>query len=255
MTTPKKAALVPKIRWTAAEIEALAKRSYMIRKNSVLDMSPLEAIRRAQHEVLAKDRMRDLVALNQVERVTAAWKLLESQGYGAGQQAIQPLAPPQHEPVAIKLEEVTTPDLLAEFTKRLTTMLDPEHIRALAREEVNRVLEARIPGMFLQPDHDPVHPEQKPEEAKQFHVCVLGLEGNQKESLRREYGSMIDFHFLDGSEGVNRIKATCEKMDLTVRSRWCKGNLGSTSGWPKFTSAEGGGLDTIKRLINQRFNL
>jgi hypothetical protein len=243
------------IRWDASDIEALAKRSFLIRKNSITPISALESVRRAQDEVLKPNQRRELTGMHQVSRVVEAWKVLEEQGYGSREQTIQPIVPPQYEPVALKLEDVSTVDLLAEFVKRLTPILDPEYIRSLAREEANKVLESRIPGMLLQPDDIHVEGEKKEEESKVFHVCVLGLEGNQKESLRREYGSAIDFHFMEGSEGTNRIKATCERMDLTVRSRWCKGILGSTKGWPKFTSAESGGIDTIKRLINQHFKL
>jgi hypothetical protein len=242
------------IRWDASDIEAIAKRSFLIRKNAITPISPLESIRRAQDEVLKPNQRRELTGMHQVEKVVAAWKVLEEHGYGAREPAIQPMAIP--EPVKLKLEDVSTAELLAEFVKRLTPILDPEYIRTLAREEANKVLETRIPGMLLQPED--IHVEEqaeKQEDAKKFHVCVLGLEGNQKEALRREYGSLIDFHFLEGGEGVQRIKSTCEKMDLTVRSRWCKGNLGSTSGWPKFSSAEGGGMDTIKRLINKHFKL
>jgi hypothetical protein len=237
------------IRWDASDIEAIAKRSFLIRKNAITPISPLESIRRAQ-----PNQRRELTGMHQVEKVVAAWKVLEEQGYGARESAIQPLAIP--EPVKLKLEDVSTNDLLAEFVKRLVPILDPDYIRSLAREEANKVLETRIPSMLLHPDD--IHVEgaaEKKEGVKQFHVCILGLEGSQKESMRREYGSLIDFHFLEGSEGANRIKATCEKMDLTVRSRWCKGNLGSTSGWPKYSSAEGGGLETIKRLINQHFKI
>jgi hypothetical protein len=238
------------IRWDASDIEALAKRSYLIRKNAISPMSPLEAVRRAQDEVLKPNQRRELTGMQQVVRVVEAWKVLEAQGYGAREQAIQPVTPPQYQSVEARIEDISTAELLAEVVKRITPMLDPEYIRSLARDEANKVLEARIPQMLLQPDDIHVEGEaDKKEETKQFHVCILGLEGSQKESMRREYGSIIDFHFLDGSEGVNRIKATCERMDLTVRSRWC------TSGWPKFSSAEGGGLETIKRLINQHFKL
>lgn len=243
------------IRWDASDIEALAKRSYLIRKNAISPMTPLEAVRRAQDEVLKPNQRRELTGMHQVTKVVDAWKVLEEQGYGAREPAIQPIAP-QYQPAQLKLEDVSTADLLAEFMKRLAPVLDPDYIRDLARDEANKVLEARIPNMLLQPDDIHVEGETDQQQtAKKYNVCILGLEGNQKESMRREYGSLINFHFLDGSEGVNRIKATCEKMDLTVRSRWCKGNLGSTSGWPKFSSAEGGGLDTIKRMINQHFKL
>lgn len=243
------------IRWDASDIEALAKRSFLIRKNAISPMTPLESVRRAQDEVLKPNQRRELTGMHQVTKIVDAWKVLEAQGYGEREPAIQPLAP-QYQVKERTLEDFSTEAILGEFVKRLAPMLDPEYIRSMARDEANRVLEARIPGMLLQPDD--IHEEgEKEDEAptKKFHVCILGLEGSQKESMRREYGSLIDFHFMDGSEGVNRIKATCEKMDLTVRSRWCKGNLGSTSGWPKFSSAEGGGLDTIKRLINGHFKL
>lgn len=241
------------IRWDASDIEALAKRSYLIRKNAISPMSPLEAVRRAQDEVLKPNQRRELTGMHQVMKVVDAWKILEAQGYGAHEAAIQPVVPPQ--PIELNLEDISTADLLAEFVKRLAPVLDPDYIRLLARDEANKVLEARIPNMLLQPEDIHVEEAEQKEETRQLHVCVLGLEGNQKEALRREYGSLIDFHFLDGSEGMARIKATCERMDLTVRSRWCKRNLGSTSGWPKFSSAEGGGMETIKRLINQHFKL
>lgn len=242
------------IRWDASDIEAVAKRSYLIRKNSISPMSPLEAIRRAQDEVLKPNQRRTLTGLNQVTKVTEAWRILEEQGYGEGQPAIQPGPIPPQQQAALKLEDISTADLLSEFLKRLAPVLDPNYIRALAREEANKVLEERIPGMFLQPEEVLPAAEQA-EEAKKFHVCVLGLEGQQKESLRREFGSVIDFHFLEGSEGVSRIKATCERMDLTIKSRWCKGNLGSTKGWPRYSSAESGSIETIKRIINQTFKL
>jgi hypothetical protein len=243
------------IRWDASDIEALAKRSFLIRKNSISPMSPLESVRRAQDEVLKPNQRRELTGMNQIVKVVEAWKVLEAQGYGSREQAIQPVATP-HQPVALKLEDISTAELFAEFAKRLAPMLDPDYIRSIARDEANNVLETRIPNMLLQPDDIHVEGEkEKHDDAKKYHVCVLGLEGSQKESMRREYGSLIDFHFLDGSEGVRRIKATCEQMDLTVRSRWCKGNLGSTQGWPKYTSAENGGLETIKRLINQHFKI
>lgn len=245
--------MMKNIRWDASDIEAVAKRSFMIRKNAITPMTPLEAIRRAQDEVLKPNQRRDLTGMHQVVKVVDAWKILEAQGYGSGQQAIQPSVARQETPT-LKLEDVSTDDLLTEFMKRISVALDPNTIRAIAREEANRLLEARIPGMFLQQDEAPAEPEEEPAQRK-FHVCLLGLEGTQKESMRQEFGSLIDFHFLDGSEGVKRIKSTCEKMDLTIRSRWCKGNLGSTSGWPKYMSAESGGLDTIKRLIKSHFKL
>jgi hypothetical protein len=138
------------IRWDASDIEAIAKRSFLIRKNAITPISPLESIRRAQDEVLKPNQRRELTGMHQVEKVVAAWKVLEEQGYGARESAIQPLAIP--EPVKLKLEDVSTNDLLAEFVKRLVPILDPDYIRSLAREEANKVLETRIPSMLLHPD-------------------------------------------------------------------------------------------------------
>lgn len=246
-----------KIFWKSDEVEAIAKRSYLIRKNSVSDMSPLDAIRQAQKEVVPPERQRELTGLRQVAKILEFWKQLIAQKYGESSQVITPLAIPQHQPVPLKLEDVPMAEFMEEFARRMVTLLDPSYIKSIAREEVNRVLEARIPGMFLHPDPEPeeVKPESDTQERRQLHVCVLGLMGSQKEALRQAYGSAIDFHFMEGSEGANRIKATCERMDLTIKSRWCKGNLGSTRGWPKFSSAESGSLDTIKRIINSHFKL
>jgi hypothetical protein len=57
------------IRWDASDIEALAKRSFLIRKNSISPMSPLESVRRAQDEVLKPNQRRELTGMNQIVKV------------------------------------------------------------------------------------------------------------------------------------------------------------------------------------------
>jgi hypothetical protein len=244
-----------RIFWKSEHWQAVAKRSYIIRKDPLFKGSDVEAVRIAQREVLPAELHRNLISMAEVARIPGMWDELRAQGYAQDQSIINPVIPAEQRPAILSVSDIPTGDLMAELMKRIADVMNPDYIRAIAREEANAVIERRIPGL-LPPDPGPVAEEkiEEPEQRK-YRVCVIGLMGSQQETLKRNYGRLIDFHFLSGSEGANRIKATVERMEFTVRSKWCKGTLGSTSGWPNFTSAGDGGLDTIMRLINNRFKL
>lgn len=244
-----------RIFWKPDQWQAVAKRSYIIRKDALFKGSDVEAVRIAQREVLPVELHRNLISMAEVARIPGMWDELRTQGYAQDQGAISPMVPPEQRQAILSVSDISTPDLMAELMKRIADVMNPDYIRAIARDEANAVIERRIPGI-LPPDPGPVVDEvAEPKNERKYRVCVLGLMGSQQETLKRNYGRLIDFHFLSGSEGANRIKATVERMDFTVRSKWCKGTLGSTSGWPNFSSAGDGGMETIMRLINGRFKL
>jgi hypothetical protein len=242
-----------RIFWKSDQWTKVAKRSYVIKKDPLFQGSDIEAVRTAQREVLPAEIHRPLLSMQEVSRIKDMWEDLRANGYAQDQGVIQALSHPESKQVHLAIEDIPTDALMKEFFKRMLDTMNPEYIRRLAREEANAVIDRRMPGI-VPPDEEPIVEDLKPIE-RRFKVCVLGLMGAQQERLKQLYGRLIDFHFLSGGEGGNRIKATAALMDLTIKSKWCKGTLGSTSGWPNFTSAGDGGMETIQRLINQRFKL
>lgn len=243
-----------RIFWKPEQWQLVAKRSYIIKKDPLFQGSDIEAVRVAQREVLPANLQRPLLSMQEVIKLRDMWEELRAQGYAQVQAIIQPLSHPESKQVHLAIEDIPTEALMQEFFKRMLDVLNPDYLKRLVREEANAVIDRRMPGI-VPPDPEPLEPlDEKPIERK-FRVCVLGLMGAQQERLKQIYGRTIDFHFLSGSEGGNRIKSTAQVMDLTIRSKWCKGTLPSTSGWPNFTSAGDGGMETIQRLINQRFKL
>jgi hypothetical protein len=244
--------------WKPDQWQLVGKRSFLIRKDPLFNGTDIEAVRIAQREVLPADKQRPLISMQEVctDRydIREMWKELMKQGYGSDQGAILPTIPPQQRPVTLSISDIGTDDLMKELFKRMLETMSPDAMRKIAREEANAVIDRRVPGLLPADTH--VEPEKEIERVERRHkVCILGLDGAQQEQFRKEYGRIIDFHFLSGAEGGNRIKSTAGMMDFTIQSKWCKGTLGSTSGWPNFSSAGRGGLETIKRQLNQRFKL
>lgn len=242
-----------RIFWKPEQWQQVAKRSFVIKKDPLFQGSDIEAVRIAQREMLPAASQRPLISMQEVAPIKEMWEGLHASGYAQDQAVIQPLTHPESRNVHLAIEDIPTDALMKEFFKRMLDTMNPEYIRRLAREEANAVIDRRMPGL-VPPDQEPVIEEAKPAE-RRFKVCVLGLMGAQQEKLKQHYGRLIDFHFLSGAEGANRVKATAGLMDLTIKSKWCKGTLGSTSGWPNFSSAGEGGMETIQRLINGRFKL
>jgi hypothetical protein len=151
---------------------------------------------------------------------------------------------------------LSTELLLAELMKRLVQSSSDEHIRTIARDEANAVLDRRLPGVlppdtYSLPVKDFVEEVETAQVAK-HKICIIGLENRQQSILEDEYKGRVRFHFLSGAEGATRIKNTVKLMDFSIKTHWAKGTLGSTKGWENFTSSTGG-MDTIRRLINERF--
>jgi hypothetical protein len=130
-----------KIVWEPPQLAVVAKRSYLIRNDPLFLGTDVEAVRRAQRDVLPAELHRPLRSMQEVPRVLHLWRKLHEQSYtGHGDEA-----PPMAQPAkpSRPLEAESTANLLGELAVRLTDALDEERIRKLVREEVNRVLETR----------------------------------------------------------------------------------------------------------------
>lgn len=250
-----------RIQWKPDQWLTVAKQSYSLLLDPTFMGTQIEAVRRAQ-QALAPEFHRGLNSMQEVKpKITDLWKALEDQGFKAEAPVIQATVNHaiEHEHRQIQstmlLSDITTQDLMGEFMRRISDALDPATLRHLIRDEVNATLDRRMPGI-LPPDPDQEVPavEELPDRPQRHRVLVLGLQGSQEEILKRKYKGVVEFHFMSGGEGGTRIKNTVGLMDFSVRSKWCKGHLGSTSGWPNFTATTGG-IDSIQRLINQRFKI
>lgn len=245
-----------RIFWKPAQKLLVAQRAFALLKDPLFTGSELDAVRDAQ---LALDPSlhRDITGMQAVTPwIQTIWRELESNGFATPKATIVPQLNPnvEHEREARRvhqLSEFKTEDLLGEFFKRMTDLMDPANIREMVRTEVNAMLERRLPGV-LAPD-EYTEPEAPAPDSK-HRVCIIGLIAGQPDVMLRKYKGVIDFHFIDGSEGHNRVKGIVQTMDYTIRTKWCKGNLGSTHGWSNYTMCNGG-LESIQRLINERFHI
>jgi hypothetical protein len=242
--------------WGGAQWMAVAKRSYVIKECELFTGSDLDAIRHAQNEVLPVAMHRNLTGMHVVKRIPEKiWPELKAQGFGAEAGDIRPIEAPT---AGLRtLADESTGDLFRELARRLD-FLNETTLRAIMRDEANRVLEARLPASILrQGEPQPEQPLQAmgiTRQTPRHRVCVIGLLPGQDGILTTRYAGLIDFHWLDETAGVNRVRETVERMDYTIRSRWA-GHVGNMEGQANFASAAEGGMAMICRLIEQRFNL
>ena len=246
-----------RITWKPDQWLAVAQRSFSLLRDPMFNGSKIEAVRQAQRAVLPPELHRGLISMQEVTpKIPELWGKLHDQGYVEDVPVIQPHVnheiETQHQKTLL-LSDITTQDLMLEFMRRITDALDPSNLRNMVRTEVNAVIDRRMPGI-IPPDPEAFIPEPEPEKEKLLRVMIIGLNGGQQEIMKRKYAGIIDFHFLEGNEGAQRLKNTAGLMDFSVRSKWCKQNLPSTSGWPNFTATTGG-MDTIQRLINVKFKI
>ena len=249
-----------RIVWKPDHREVLARRSFTLLRDPLFSGTELAAVRQAMREKLEPALHRDLTGMQQVEPwIREIWKALEDGGYVAEEPVIKPLvdhaAERMHQAVTVKLSEISLSDLMGELAARIEAVTDMRHLRAIMREEANAVLDRRMPGI-LPPDPETVIEDEPEVEAvaHKHHVCVIGLDGKQREIMKQAYKGVIDFHFLEGNEGQTRIKNTVAQMDFTVCSRWPKGQIGSTKGWANYSTSSGG-MDSIHTLIRTKFKL
>lgn len=174
--------------------------------------------------------------------------------------AIKPVVNPAVEnaqPKALTVEDASIEQLMLAMMGKFLKRTDEATLRALVRDEVNKTLERRLPGV-LAPDvpfEEPTAVEiETPVERKVLpKVALIGLNDKQKEIFRQNYSNQLDLHFLEGSEGGTRIKNTVSLMDLTIRTPWPKGILPSMKNVPNYVNASG--LDSARTLIMSRFGI
>lgn len=244
-----------KITWKPDQRLQVAKRSHHLITDPLFTGTKLEAVRQAQAELLSPELHRDLSGIHMVSKwIEPLWAEMNAQKSGPAP-AIQPVvdhrAEAHYQAKQLVLSELSSEDLLSEFMKRITDLTSERRIRTLVQEQVNAELERSLPGWkpvsYIE-EPVTVNVEQKP------HVLILGLMEDQKQIIQNKYRGKLDLHFKAGSEGAKYVKSMSDNMDLTIKTKWCKGHLGSTNGWPNFTSSAGG-LSDIQRLINQRFKI
>jgi len=189
------------------------------------------------------------------------WEDLKKQGYSESNSWVKPAPEAPTHAVAqereqvrdLQIGEIQTTDLIAELMKRIADAADPKRIQKLVRDEVQAVLAASLPGFVAAPVEEQIETPVHLEGPHLKRVLILGLQGGQIEIMKNRYKGKLDLHFLTGSEGSNRIKGMVQNMDFSIRSKWCKGQL-DTKGWPNFTFINGG-LDSIRRVINEKFHI
>lgn len=245
-----------RITWTPDQRLQVAKRAHQLITDPLFTGSRLQAVRQAQAETLPIEVRRELNSIQIVLKwIEPLWAEMNAQRSGPAP-AIQPVvdhrAEAHYQAKQLVLSELSSEDLLSEFMKRITDMTSERRIRTLVQEQVQAELERSIPGWkpvkYIEEPEVVTKAEQKP------HVLILGLMEDQKQIIENKYRGKLDMHFKSGSEGAKYVKSMSDNMNLTIKTKWCKGHLGSTSGWPNFTSTSGG-LSDIQRLINQRFNI
>jgi hypothetical protein len=245
-----------RITWKPDQRLQVAKRSHQLITDPLFTGSRLEAVRQAQAELLPREVHRDLTNIQMVSKwIEPLWAEMNAHKSGPAP-AIQPVvdhrAEAHYQAKQLALSELSTHDLLSEYMRRITDLTSERRIRTIVQEQVQVELERAIPGW--KPTSYIEEPEVAEKVADKPHVLILGLMEDQKQIIENKYRGKLDLHFRAGSEGAKHVKSMTGTMDLTIKTKWCKGHLGSTSGWPNFTSSSGG-LSDIQRLINQRFKI
>jgi hypothetical protein len=243
-----------RIFWKDDEWEQLAEVSFSLRNDLTFNGSDIDCVREAMRACIDPSRHRDLVTMSEVPKVVKAWPKLMAQKNAYESKvntAIKAVVSPEVERQsnAASIADVSIEALFAELGKRMASLANPANLRALIRAEVNATIDRRMPGIIPPDIYDQPEPKQRIVMPK---VCVIGLTNGQKSMLREQYKNQVDFHFLEGSEGTQRVKNTARTMDLTVKSRWCKGLLGSTKDFENFQSTTGG-IDQIRSMIDRVF--
>jgi hypothetical protein len=141
-----------KIVWEQHELMAVARRAYNIKNDPLFRGTDTEAVRQAQREVLPSELHRPLRSMQEVPRIIGAWREMRQPNNAGEQGANQPSQTPRARPRAVGAE--STANLKRELLRRLEDVLDEDRIRRLVREETNRMLEARVPAMILQPERE-----------------------------------------------------------------------------------------------------
>lgn len=254
-----------RIVWNKQDKANVAIRSFEIKSAPGWADSDIEAVRLAMREIIKPEDWRDLTQMQHCDFVLPIWKDLFAAGLET-KAAVQPIVAPRVErhvqekhAASVTLDTFSTMDIMMEAMKRMADFMNPEKLRAMirdeARAEANAVLDRRMPGMLPVDTYVPMAKEGvdfvEPGK-KLIKVAVIGLQGGQRHILKTQYKDVIDFHFLEGSEGVRRVKNTVELMDYSFKTQWCKGNL---DGLKVNNMTNVKGMDSIHRLLHDKFGV
>lgn len=244
-----------RITWNPETKMQIAKRAHQLITDPLFVGRRIEAVRQAQKELLPASQHRPLISMQEVSKwADPIWAELDAQG-PSKPIAIQPIvdhrAEAHYQAKQLALSELSTEEILGEFMKRIADLTSERRIRTLVQEQVSIELERSIPGWkpakYIE-EPEVIQAVQKP------HVLIVGLQGDQIQIIESKYRGKLDLHFKSGAEGARHIKSLVENMDMTIKTKWCKQGLGSTSGWPNFTTCNGG-MSEIQRLLNMRFKV
>lgn len=252
-----------RIFWTEAEKQAVAVRAFEIRNYASFDESDIEAVRQAMYECIADDKQRQLKAMADVPWVREKWDELHLQKGNTTNsprttekpQAIQPVVNPKIEQESIPqptLKDVSTTDLFTELGNRISQLMSGEHLRKLIQQEVNNVLERRIPGLLPSDElHTPVHQPQAEQRVQKLKVAVIGLLNGQQELIRNEYRKTVDFLFFDKTPSISKIKQTAQHYDFVLQMIKYSDQIKGANQIQNFHTL-GGLLTQLREFLNRR---
>jgi len=278
-----------RVYWTEPQQQDIAVLAFKIRQNNT-DISDVECVRMAMRSVLPEDKHRELKQFSIVSKwILPIWTRLTSgevistepvsdidrevqepsrslkeiaEERSSYPSAIKPTEHPDYTKVLASdpqrsVEDLSTEVLAQELVKRLLSAVDKSNLRSLIREEINAVLDRRLPGLLPPDDYKP-EPRVKFDEERsvkaptKHKVLVLGLLSKQQHLLKTQYGKYIDFYFLEGNEGQNRVRAQASHMEMTIKTHWIKGQV-DFKGLPNVTNVSG--MDSIRSVLNGQFKL
>lgn len=213
-----------KIFWTAGEKRDIAERSFAIRMDSESEGSDLDCIREAMHQVIKPDRFRELRTIDHVspwlrERWTDLLALRKEQAVnGKLPEFPQAIKQPLIQEKLFSIKDVTTSALWAELGVRIQSMMDGDDVRRIVRDELNRSLERRLPGL-LPPDDVDIPQEQPKTEARKhkLKIAVIGLKPEQQGLIQQQYKDDVSFLFSEKSASLPKIKNMARHCDWVVQ--------------------------------------
>jgi hypothetical protein len=254
------------ITWTKAEKALVAERSFEIRM-SVTTETDIDCVRRAMSEMLATEKQRNLRGMSDVLWVQDQWRILTKNAQSKTAngrvwsstptpaprpQSIQPVVNPRIElestPIPA-LKDVPTMEIFEELGRRISSMMNGDHIKQMIRQEVNAVLERRLPGV-LAPDEPQEIPQQE-ERAIKLKICVIGLLDGQQELIKREYSEKVSFLFMERTPSLQKIKHAAQQYDHVIQMLKFSNQIKGANQIEKFHML-GGLLTQLRDFINRQ---
>jgi hypothetical protein len=186
----------------------------------------------------------------QRKRSTSALKVVSVEARHP--QAIKPVFNPEVEKAAApvpKLSEFPLADLWAELGRRIEEATSADRLQSLIRQEVNAVLDRRLPGI-LAPDVEPVEEAVVTAEVFKLKICVIGLLNGQKDLITQEYKDRVDFLFMEQTPGLHKIQQTANHYHFVVQMIKYSNHVKGTNKIDNFVTL--GGLLTQLRAFIER---